>query len=305
MLRRTCLTALAMGVLLASAAWAQPYKALIVTGQNGHDWQGTTPVLKKVVEDTGLFTVDVAVSPPKIVVKKGEPAKPADMSGFKPDFAKYNVVISNYQGDSWSPETQKAYVDYVTNGGGLVIYHFALAAFPDWKEYNEIIGLGGWGKRNENWGPYVRWRDGKIVRDDSPGKGGGHGPSQPFQLVIREPNHPITKGLPEKFMHVSDELYGWLRGPAKNLTVLATAFAPKEKGGADEHEPILFTVQYGKGRVFFNAMGHTGKELKSVAFIATYQRGAEWAATGKVTQKPPADFPAAVKASTRSLGLPQ
>ena len=99
----------------------------------------------------------------------------------------------------------------------------------------------------ETAGPYVRWKDGKIVRDNSPGKTGSHGPLQPFQIVIRDPNHPITKGLPPAFMHVPDELYGSLRGPAKNLTILATAFAPKEKGGADEHEPILFTRRIWQG----------------------------------------------------------
>ncbi|MCY2986890.1 MAG: ThuA domain-containing protein, partial [Planctomycetota bacterium] len=277
----------AMWVGLATVAWAQPpYKTLLVDGQNAHNWKETSPVVKKVLEETGLFTVDVATSP-----EKGK-----DMSGFKPNFAAYKLVVLNYQGDDWSADTQKAFVDYVQGGGGVVVYHFALAAFPQWKEYNEIIGLGGWGGRNEKSGPYLRWRDGKIVQDSSPGKGGGHGPSQPFQVVIREPNHPITKGLPEKFMHVSDELYGWLRGPAKNVTVLATAFAPKDKGGADEHEPLLFTVTYGKGRIFQNALGHTGKELKSVAFIATFQRGAEWAVTGEVTQKVPADFPAPDKA---------
>mgnify|MGYP000095651286 FL=1 len=289
MVRRTMLIAVVWFVAAAVAAAAPQYKALIVDGQNVHDWKGTTPVLKKILEDTGLFKVDVATSPPK----------GADMSGFKPRFADYDAVVSNYQGDPWPEETKQALVDYVRNGGGLVIFHFACAAFPDWKEYNEMIGLGGWGGRNEKWGPYVRWRDGKFVRDTSPGKGGGHGPMQPFQIVVRNPDHPITKGLPEKFMHVPDELYGWLRGPAKNLTVLATAFAPKEKGGADEHEPILFTVNYGKGRVFQNAMGHTAKELKSVAFIVTFQRGVEWAASGKVTQKVPDDFPTADKASVR------
>ncbi len=77
---------------------------------------------------------------------------------------------------------------------GVVVYHFACAAFPDWPEYNEIIGLGGWGGRNEKWGPYVRWRDGKIVFDHSPGRAGGHGPMQAFAIDIREPNHPITAG---------------------------------------------------------------------------------------------------------------
>jgi type 1 glutamine amidotransferase len=291
MLRKHWLTALGIwAVLIAVAAAAPPHKALIVDGQNGHKcWPQTTPVLKKLLEETGLFSVDVATSPPK-----GE-----DMSGFQPNFAAYDVVVSNYQGDAWPEATQKAFVDYVKGGGGLLIYHFACAAFPDWKEYNDMIGLGGWGGRNEKSGPYVRWREGKIVRDDSPGRGGAHGPMQPFQLVIREPNHPITKGLPEKFAHCDDELYGWLRGPAKNLTVLATAFAPKEKGGAGEHEPLLFTVQYGEGRVFFNALGHTENELKSVAFIVPYQRGAEWAATGKVTQKVPDDFPGPDKPSMR------
>jgi type 1 glutamine amidotransferase len=283
-------TAFGIWVVLAAAALAAPpYKALIVDGQNGHDWKSTTPVLKKLLEKTELFTVDVATSPPR----------GGDMSGFKPDFAAYDLLVSNYQGDSWPEETKQAFVDYVKDGGGVVIYHFACAAFPDWKEYNEIIGLGGWGRRNEKWGPYVRWRDGKVVRDMSPGRGGGHGPAQPFQLVIREPNHPITKGLPEKFMHVTDELYGWLRGPAQNLTVLATAFAPEDKGGSDEHEPLLFTIQYGKGRVFQNALGHTPEQLKSVAFIATFQRGAEWAVTGNVTQEVPDDFPGPDEASVR------
>ncbi len=290
MLRKNWLLAAILWFVAAAVAIAAPpYKVLIVDGQNLHDWKGTTPVLKQILEETGLFQVDVATSPPK----------GADMSGFKPNFAAYHAVVSNYQGDPWPEETKQALVDYVKNGGGLVIFHFACAAFPDWKEYNEMIGLGGWGGRNEKWGPYVRWRDGKFVRDTSPGKAGGHGPMQPFQLVVRNAEHPITKGLPEKFMHVPDELYGWLRGPAENLTVLATAFAPKEKGGADEHEPILFTVNYGKGRVFQNALGHTAKELKSVAFIVTFQRGVEWAASGKVTQKLPDDFPTADEATVR------
>ena len=283
MLNRRLFIVLAASHVLAVAALAAdaPLKALIVDGQNAHDWQATTPVLKEILEDSGLFTVDVATSPPR-----GE-----DMSGFKPDFAKYDVVVSNYQGAEWPEDTKQAILDYVRGGGGLVIYHFACAAFPNWPEWNEMIGLGGWGGRNEKHGPYARWKDGKVVLDHSPGRGGGHGPMQEFALDVRDPDHPITRGLPPRFAHVEDELYGWLRGPAKNLTVLATAFAPKEKGGADEHEPILFTVRYGKGRVFQNALGHLPEQLKSVAFIVTFQRGCEWAATGKVTQEVPDDFP--------------
>jgi type 1 glutamine amidotransferase len=305
MFTKRWLSAVGICLLSAAAAWAAPQKALIVDGQNGHDWKATTPVLKKVLEETGLFTVDVATSP----------AKGEEMSGFKPDFAAYDLVVSNYQGDAWPEETKKALVDYVSGGGGLVIFHFACAAFPDWPEYNEMIGLGGWGGRGESAGTYVRWREGKFVRQVEPGPAdvrpdkagnkkvivGSHGPAQEFQLVVRNADHPITKGLPPVFAHCEDELYGWLRGPAKNLTVLATAFAPKDKdkGGSGEHEPLLFTVAYGKGRVFQNALGHTPVQMKSVAFIATFQRGAEWAATGKVTQPVPDDFPGPDKPSIR------
>ena len=154
--------------------------------------------------------------------------------------------------------------------------------------------------RNETAGPYLVWRDGKIVRaTDPPGKAGFHGPAQTFQLVVREPDHPIMQGLPKAFMQAADELYCRMRGPAENVTVLATAYAPKAKGGTNEHEPMLLTVTYGKGRVFYTLLGHGVEHLKSVAFIATFQRGAEWAATGKVTQKVPADFPGPDKPSVR------
>jgi type 1 glutamine amidotransferase len=267
--------------LAVTAVAAPPMKALIVDGQNNHNWQETTPILKQQLEETGLFAVDVATSPPKN----------ADMSGFKPDFASYDVVVSNYTGDEWPDATKEALVAYVSGGGGLVIYHAANNAFPKWQAYNEMIAIGGWGGRNESSGPYLRWRDGKVVRDSEPGKGGGHGPRHDFQVVIRDADHPITKGLPPVFMHHSDELYSWLRGPAKNVAVLATAFSDKEKRGSGEHEPMLMTIGFGKGRVFHTALGHAGEQCRSVAFIATFQRGTEWAATGNVTQKIPDDFP--------------
>jgi uncharacterized protein len=267
--------------LVSLANAAAPMKALIVDGQNNHNWKETTPILDVQLEQTGLFTVDVATSPPK----------KADMSGFRPNFAAYDVVVSNYTGDEWPADTKQALIDYVSGGGGLVIYHAANNAFPKWKEYNEMIAIGGWGGRNEKSGPYLVWRDGQAVRDPKPGKGGGHGPRHNFQLIVRDADHPITKGLPPVFMHHSDELYSWLRGPAINVEVLATAFSDSKKRGSGEHEPMLMTIKFGRGRVFHTAIGHAGEQIRSVAFIATFQRGTEWAATGKVTQDVPADFP--------------
>jgi type 1 glutamine amidotransferase len=83
------------------------------------------------------------------------------------------------------------------------------------------------------------------------------------------------------------------------MNVLATAYADKAKGGSGRHEPMIFTIDYGKGRVFHTPMGHADYSMECVGFITTLQRGVEWAATGKVTQELPDDFPTADKESTR------
>jgi uncharacterized protein len=288
-------TALIVWIGLAATAFAAPaMKALIVDGQNNHNWKATTPHLKNSLEETGLFAVDVATSP-----QKGGKDYQAAMAKFRPNFAAYNVVVLNYNGDDWPADTRKDLETYVSGGGGLVIVHAADNSFPNWKEFNAMIGLGGWGNRNEKSGPYVYWKDGKIVRDTSKGAGGSHGAQNAYLLEVREPDHPITKGLPEKFRHAPDELYSLLRGPAKNLTVLATAHADRKFGGTGRNEPILMTIDYGKGRVFHTVMGHDAAQCRSVAFIVTLQRGAEWAATGKVSQAIPADFPTADRPSVR------
>jgi uncharacterized protein len=285
--------ALSLIVVLATMSVAQgdaKLKALIVDGQNNHNWKATTPLLKKMLEETGLFEVDVATSP----------AGGKDMASFEPKFADYKVVVSNYNGDMWSDKTQKAFVDYVKNGGGLVVVHAANNSFPKWAEYNEMIGLGGWGGRNEKDGPYLRVKESKVVFDTRKGNGGSHGKQHAFVMETFDTEDPIMKGLPRKWLHAQDELYDRLRGPAKNIKLLATAYSDKKTGGTGELEPILFTLTYGKGRVFHTTLGHDEKGMKCVGFIVTTQRGTEWAATGKVTQTTlPADFPTEAKTSSR------
>ncbi len=276
-------------LILAFNTPAASLKALILDGQNNHDWKSTTPVIKRILEDSGQFTVEVATSP----------AKGGDLSSFKPKFSDYKVIVSNYNGEPWSEETKQALVAYVKGGGGFVSVHAADNAFPEWPEYNEMIGVGGWGNRSEKSGPYLRLRDGKIVKDTTPGRGGSHGAQHDFLVVTREPNHPITKGLPEKWLHVKDELYDRLRGPAQNVTVLATAFSSKESNGSGEDEPMLMVIPYGQGRVLHTTLGHSVEALKCVGAATTLQRGAEWAATGKVKQKVPTNFPTSEKTLSR------
>ena len=273
-----------------SAVAAPKYEALIVDGQSNHKiWPQTTQMIKSYLEATGLFSVAVATTPPE----------GSDLSGYRPEFSKYDVVVSNYNGAPWGADAKADFEKYVRDGGAYVSVHSANNAFPEWPAYNEMIGVGGWGDRNEKWGPYIRLRDGKFVHDNTPGVGGSHGIRHEFALDIREPDHPITRGLPVKWMHSNDELYDRLRGPAKNVTVLATAFSTKETEGTDEHEPLLMAITYGKGRIFHTALGHAIVSQQCVGFITTLQRGAEWAVTGDVTQAVPKDFPTATQVSVR------
>jgi type 1 glutamine amidotransferase len=297
---------------LATALNAAPekIKVLIVDGQNNHAWRDTTPVLKKILEDAGLFAVDVSTTPvaapaaPRLP-KDATPAQntayeenlkkhaaalaaykaeaPALWAKWRPNFSAYAVVVSNYNGEDWPAEVRTAFVAFVKGGGGFVSYHAANNSFPDWPEYNAMIGLGGWGNRNEKSGPYLRLRNGAWTKDFSPGAGGGHGAQHEFLMEARTPTHGIMLGLPDKWMHAKDELYHGLRGPAENLTVLASSLSDR----TNENEPLLMTISYGSGRVFHTALGHSVETLQGLGFQSTFTRGVEWAATGRVTLPAP------------------
>lgn len=284
------LTAVALQLMPNSLTAAEPLKALIVDGQNNHGvWPTTTKMMKSYLEETNLFTVDVATAAPK-----------GTDPNFKPEFSKYSVVISNFgHGASpWPKETEQAFEKFVSEGGGFVVIHAADNSFPEWPAYNEMIGLGGWGGRTEKDGPYVYVNDkGEVVRDETAGKGGNHGAQWEFPVIVRDTEHPITKGMPTEWLHAKDELYDQLRGPAKNMQILATA----ESTVTGRNEPMIFTIGYGKGRVFHTPMGHAEYSVECVGFITTLQRGTEWAATGKVSIPIPADFPSAEKTSIRAF----
>lgn len=244
---------------------------MLLDGESGgpyHKWQLTTPVLRRILDESGLFQVDVVTAPPA----------GGDIAVFQPVWQDYGAVVFNYDApdERWPDALKESFEKYMADGGGLVVVHAADNAFPGWQAWNEMIGLGGWR-----------------------GRTGSHGRRIPFAMV-RRADHPVTAGLPPVWMHQADELYANLQGPARNMTVLASAYSDPANNGSGRDEPVLMAIDYGKGRVFHTTLGHDVAALSSVAFVVTFQRGTEWAATGRVTQQVPADFPTANSVSYRA-----
>jgi type 1 glutamine amidotransferase len=313
---------LSLCVLSLCAASARPadeptkIKVLLIDGQNNHQWQQTTPVLKKQLEGSGRFAVDVATSPPAAKypplakdatkeqkekhaaeVKVIQTAQRAAFEKFRPELSKYQVVVSNYNGEAWSKATNDEFEKLLKDGKiGFVVVHAANNPFGGWKEYYQMIGMGWQGPK---FGDRLYLDDaGKEVRVEAgKGDGSGHRYTGPFTVTVRDAEHPITKGMPREWLHTRDELYDNMRGPIQNVKVLATALSDKGKNGTGVHEPMIWTVSYGSGRVFHTPMGHDVTAMRCHGFAATLLRGTEWAATGKVTIPLPKEFPTADKAS--------
>ena len=302
----------AFAFVLAVAALQAPEKSkvLIVDGQNNHNYKAMTPFMKEQLEKTGLFTVDVSTSPPAAPrpAKNETPEQAAQREKtaaelaaqwekWRPSFKDYKVVLSNYNGENWPREVNDAFEEYVKGGGGVYIVHAANNAFTNWKEYDLMIGLG-W--RGKDYGARVFYDEtGKLQRlPAGEGQGASHGPQHEFKITVRDPEHPIMKGIPPVWKHAADELYHGQRGPAEKMLILASAFSDRTGGGTGVHEPMMWVIPYGQGKVVTNVMGHeNGKAVQCVGFVTLMLRTCEWLATGKVTVPVPANFPTEDKSS--------
>jgi len=273
-----------LAVLPGSAQVTIPFfkpgvvRVLILSGRNNHDWRTTTPFLRKTLVESGRFDVRVEEEPMGIT--------PATL-------AAYDVLVLDYDGPRWGEATEKAVEDFVKSGKGLVAIHGASYAFtglvvlgdnhrpmgfkePPWPEYLKM--LGGW------------WTEGPPKT--------GHAPRHCYTVKFVDREHPITKGLGESFV-VSDELYH-SQQMSSEAHILASAFDDPAIGGTGKDEPLIWTVNYGQGRVMYTALGHDVAAMQESGFVNTFLRGSEWAATGKVTL--PADI-SAVKTESKPIQL--
>jgi type 1 glutamine amidotransferase len=267
---------------------------LFIDGVHTHDtWPETSAVVRSHLARAGRFRVEHVRAP-----------VPEEFSA---DFSAFAAVIPYYcptpnpaREPAWPVATRSALDAYVRGGGGLVIIHAASNAFARWPEYNRMTGLGGWGARDTSAGVYLYLNErGQVVRSSEPGPAGHHEPEFEYTIDVRAPEHPIMRGMPRRWLHRRDEVYGFLRGPGEGIEVLATAFSGKTPDGTQRHEPVVMTIGYGKGRVFHTTLGHSSSALEGPGLRTLITRGTEWAASGAVTQPLAEGFPGEAAAALR------
>ncbi len=250
--------------------WPQPsalpkkIQVLIITGRDDHDWRGATPLMRQYLDAAGVFETRIT-----------EEFRDAGPESLKP----YDVAVLVYSDklaeDHWSDRSKATLLEFVHSGKGLVVYHHSSTAFKDWPEYAKMCGGNYWG-------------------------GAQHSPIHDYTVTFTDRDHPITRGLKQSFLEKQDELYASMEmQPSGSYHVLATAWDDhalyngkfrKPLPGPGANEPVLWTVQAGAGRVFATMIGHSAEATRSAGFRATFTRGVEWAASGKVTQALPAEM---------------
>lgn len=306
-MQRTLIVLFALSAVLLGCMNAQAddkIKVGILTGQNNHGWMMDTPVLKNILDDAVMFDTTILQTPDRASKNKAE-----EWKAFKPNFVGYDVIVLNYNGEMWPENIKKEWVDYVSGGGKVFSFHAGNNPFKGWAEFEEMIGLL-WRGNKDGKRVYLDDEGKKQVIEAGQGRGAGHGAQHAYLVDTHDNEHPVFKGLPDQWMHAKDELYHGQRGPAKNMTILLTAYDDPEKSGkrgTGVHEPVVWTIPFGKGTVMTNVMGHwwknqkEGPALACAGFQTIFTRSIEWLATGKVSTPKPDDFPTKDAVSSREL----
>ena len=288
---------------MPAAEAASPINVLLLSGVNNHDWQATNAYLVDIVGDVAAFELTKSITPDR-------DADASAWESWDPQFSDYDVILldyndfkgGEYNGGFWPANVRSNFEAYIAGGGSALALHASNNPFHGWEAYEQMIGLL-W--RGENTGTRLYLdEEGNEVRQ-GPGEGGsaGHGVLHDWQVQTRDPDHPVMKGMPDVWMHPHDELYHSQRGPAENMNIMASAYSDPEHRGTGLHEPMVWWIPYGEGKVLTMLLGHhwhdqeDDQAFRCVGFRTMLTRSLEWLATGEVTIPIPENFPTATESS--------
>ena len=182
---------------------------------------------------------------------------------------KYDVIMLYHMTQTISPKRQENFVRLLKEKGvGVVVVHHAQAAFQSWREYHHIIGTA-----------YIYF---DVEIDGKPWPHGKVHEGLTIPVSVRDDQHPITRGL--KDFKITDETYKG-RWWAKDNHVLLTTSHP------ENDEPIAWTRQYGRSRVFNIQLGHDAAAYACPEYRDLLVRGVRWTAgSSSAADKPKAEL---------------
>ena len=163
----------------------------------------------------------------------------------------YDVVLlhfKNYREPKRNAAMKASLEKFVTEGGGLFVYHFACGAFEDWQGFEKFSG--------RVWDPALP----------------AHDPYGRFAVNIVDKEHPITKGVGN--FEIDDELYTCLKTSDVPIRVLAEATSKVD----GKKYPMAFVLENGKGRTFHTTLGHDDRSLSCQEFQAMIKNALVWCA---------------------------
>ncbi len=161
----------------------------------------------------------------------------------KEEFQKADVMVFFQRGD-WDAKRAADIDAFLERGGGLVYLHWAVDGQKDSPGFAKRIGL--------TWGAGAKFRHG------------------PVELDFKTEKHPVTRNFDK--LKLVDESYWQLVGDLPKNRVLGWANEDAKP------QPLFWSLEQGKGRVFVSIPGHYSWTFDDPLFRVLLLRGIAWTA---------------------------
>ena len=223
-------------------------KNLILTGGIRHNFDENTNAISKILNDAGFSNIieeNMKKGFDLITEESFDLVTVMALRWQMKNSSKYEVYRKNW-GLKLTNKMKKIFEEYIKSGGGLFGFHTACLCFDDWLEWQKILG-GTW-----NW-------------DSS-----FHPPISSIKIIPTTIKHQITKNLHS--FNIEDELYSNL-DTVSSINVLMKA----KLNNKDDFQPVLWTNNYGKGKIVFDGLGHDKVSIENSIHSKIIKRCATWA----------------------------